>query len=316
MAHAHHDHQHSGHHHGHQHASGHNHAPGDFGWAFAVGTALNLLFVVIEAASGFLANSMALLADAGHNLSDVFALLLAWTANSLARRAPTPRYTYGLGSSSILAALANAVILLVAVGAIAVEAVQRFGRPEPVAGFTVMVVAGVGIVINGATAWMFARGRKSDLNVRGAYLHMVADAAVSLGVVLAGLAILLTGWTWLDPLVSLAIAGVIVWGTWGLLRDSVNMALHAVPAGIDPRAVRLHLEQVPGVASIHDLHIWPMSTTETALTCHLVMPQGSPGDAFLAAVARSLHDRFGISHATLQVEKGESACALEPDHVV
>ncbi|MGE0848930.1 MAG: cation diffusion facilitator family transporter [Hyphomicrobiaceae bacterium] len=316
MAHDHHDHQHSGHHRGHQHASGHSHAPGDFGWAFAVGTALNLLFVVIETASGFLANSMALLADAGHNLSDVFALLIAWTANSLARRAPTPRYTYGLGSSSILAALANAVILLVAVGAIAVEAVQRFGRPEPVAGFTVMVVAGVGIVINGVTAWMFARGRKSDLNVRGAYLHMVADAAVSLGVVLAGLAILLTGWTWLDPLVSLAIAGVIVWGTWGLLRDSVNMALHGVPAGIDPRAVRLHLEQVPGVASIHDLHIWPMSTTETALTCHLVMPQGSPGDAFLAAVARSLHDRFGISHATLQVEKGESACALEPDHVV
>jgi cobalt-zinc-cadmium efflux system protein len=316
MGHAHHNHRHSGADHGHRHGPGHSHAPNNFGWAFAAGTALNLLFVVIEAAYGILANSMALLADAGHNLSDVFALLIAWAASSLTRRAPTPRYTYGLGSSSILAALANAVILLVAVGAIAVEAVQRFGRPEPVAGVTVMVVAGVGIAINAATAWMFARGRQSDLNVRGAYLHMVADAAVSLGVVLAGLAMLLTGWTWLDPLVSLAIAGIIVWGTWGLLRDSVNMALHAVPAGIDPAAVRLHLEQVSGVASIHDLHIWPMSTTETALTCHLVMPHGSPGDAFLAAVAKSLHDRFGISHATLQVEKGESECALQPDHVV
>lgn len=304
------------HHHGHNHGSGHSHAPKDFGWAFAVGTALNLLFVVLEAVYGILANSMALLADAGHNLSDVFALLVAWAATSLTRRAPTPRYTYGLGSSSILAALANAVILLVAVGAIAVEALQRFGRPAPVAGITVMVVAGIGIAINAATAWMFARGRGGDINIRGAYLHMVADAAVSLGVVLAGLAIILTGWVWLDPLVSLAIACIIVWGTWGLLRDSINMALHAVPAGIDPVAVRVHLEQMPGVASIHDLHIWPMSTTETALTCHLVMPQGSPGDAWLATVAKSLHDGFGISHATLQIERGESECALEPDHVV
>jgi cobalt-zinc-cadmium efflux system protein len=284
--------------------------------AFALGTGLNLLFVAVEAVFGLLAGSMALLADAGHNLSDVFALLVAWAASSLTRRAPTPRYTYGLRSSSILAALLNAVILLVAVGAIAVEATQRLVRPAPVAGVTVMAVAGVGILINAATAFMFARGRDNDLNVRGAYLHMAADAAVSLGVVLAGLAIVLTGWLWLDPLVSLVIAGIIVWGTWGLLRDAVNMALHAVPAGIDPGAVRRRLEQVPGVASIHDLHIWAMSTTETALTCHLVMPQGCPGDAFLASLTRSLHDEFGIAHATLQVERGESECALEPDHVV
>jgi cobalt-zinc-cadmium efflux system protein len=310
-------HHHHGHAHGHHHQDpGHGHAPKDFGLAFAVGTGLNVLFVAVEAIFGLLAGSMALLADAGHNLSDVFALLVAWAASSLTRRAPTPRYTYGLRSSSILAALLNAVILLLAVGAIAVEAVQRFARPEPVAGMTVVAVAGVGILINAATAFMFARGRDKDLNVRGAYLHMAADAAVSLGVVLAGLAIVLTGWLWLDPLVSLVIAGIIVWGTWGLLRDSVNMALHAVPPGIDPGAVRQHLEQLAGVASIHDLHIWPMSTTETALTCHLVMPQGCPGDAFLASVTRSLHDEFGIAHATLQVERGEKECALEPDHVV
>ena len=315
MAESRHSHNH-GHHHGHDHGSGHSHAPKDFGLAFAVGTGLNLLFVVVEAAYGILANSMALLADAGHNLSDVFALLVAWAASSLTQRAPTPRYTYGLRSSSILAALVNAVILLLAVGAIAVEAVQRFGNPQPIAGVTMMAVAGVGILINGATAWMFARGRDKDINVRGAYLHMAADAGVSLGVVLAGLAILATGWLWLDPLASLVIAAVIVWGTWGLLRDSVNMALHAVPPGIDPGAVRSALEQVPGVASIHDLHIWPMSTTETALTCHLVMPQGCPNDAFLAAVTKSLHDTFGIAHATLQVETGERECALEPDHVV
>ena len=316
MAESAHEHHHHGHAHGRRHGSGRGHAPDDFGTAFALGTGLNLLFVVVEAVFGLLAGSMALLADAGHNLSDVFALLVAWAASSLTRRAPTPRYTYGLRSSSILAALLNAVILLVAVGAIAVEATQRLVHPAPVAGVTVMAVAGVGILINAATAFMFARGRDNDLNVRGAYLHMAADAAVSLGVVLAGLAIELTGWLWLDPLASLVIAGIIVWGTWGLLRDAVNMALHAVPPGIDPAAVRRRLEQVAGVASIHDLHIWAMSTTETALTCHLVMPQGCPGDSFLASLTRSLHDEFGIAHATLQVERGESECVLEPDHVV
>lgn len=301
----------------HDHDDHKGHAPKDFGMAFAIGTALNIGFVVVEASYGFWANSMALLADAGHNLSDVFGLLAAWGAATLAKKTPTARFTYGLRSSSILAALANAILLLIAVGAIAWEAVQRFGHPEPVAGMTVMAVAAVGIVINGITAWMFMSGSKDDINIRGAYLHMAADAGVSLGVVLAGFVIVLTGWLWLDPVVSLAIAGIIVWGTWSLQRDSVNLALHAVPSGIDPAKVRGYLESLPGVARIHDLHIWPMSTTETALTCHLVMPTGAPGDAFLAEVSHSLQDRFKISHATLQIERGDAgACTLEPDHVV
>jgi cobalt-zinc-cadmium efflux system protein len=295
----------------------HDHAPPkDFGWAFALGAGLNILFVLVEAIYGIKANSVALLADAGHNLSDVLGLLLAWAASALMRRGPTRRYTYGLGSSSILAALANAVLLLIAVGAIALEAVQRLADPHPVAGLTVMAVAGIGIVINGVTAWMFASGRKKDLNIRGAYLHMAADAAVSAGVVVAGLVILVTGWLWVDPLVSLVIAGIIVWGSWGLMRDSLNMALHAVPAGIDPERVRAHLEEVRGVSAVHDLHIWPLSTTETALTCHLVMKEGSPGDTFLVETAHQLKERFGIAHATIQVETGETACTLEPDHVV
>jgi len=301
------------------HAHDHNHAhhaPKNFGWAFAVGIGLNILFVVVEAVYGILANSVALLADAGHNLSDVLGLLLAWGAAGLMRRAPTRRYTYGLGSSSILAALANAVLLLIAVGAIALEAVQRLANPHPVAGLTVIAVAGIGIIVNGVTAWMFASGRESDLNIRGAYLHMAADAAVSAGVVGAGFVILMTGWLWVDPLVSLIIAGIIVWGSWGLLRESINMALHAVPVGIDPVRVRAHLEAVPGVSAVHDLHIWPLSTTETALTCHLVMKEGSPGDTFLVEIAHQLKERFGIAHATIQVETGEAACALEPDHIV
>ena len=286
--------------------------------AFAVGTALNAAFVLIEAGFGFAANSMALLADAGHNLSDVVGLLVAWGASALVKRPPTARFTYGLGSSSILAALANAIILLVAVGAIALEATQRFVTPEPVAGKTVMIVAAIGIIINTFTAWLFMAGRKDDLNVRGAFLHMAADAAISLGVVIAGAAMLLTGWQWVDPVVSIAISAVIVWGTWGLLKESVNSALQAVPAGIDPAAVRGHLESLPGVVAIHDLHIWPMSTTETALTCHLVMPAGHPGDRFTAAVAKTLKDSYRIGHATLQIELGEAGCdcALKPDHVV
>jgi cobalt-zinc-cadmium efflux system protein len=302
---------------GHKHGSpGHVHAPANFGTAFAVGIALNLVFVMIEAGYGIVSNSMALLADAGHNLSDVLGLAIAWIATILAKRLPDKKYTYGLRGSSILAALFNAVFLLVAVGAIAWEAVQRLGYPEPVAGKTVMVVAAIGIVINGLTAWLFASGAKGDLNIRGAFLHMAADAAVSAGVVIAGLIILLTGWLWLDPLVSLAIVAVIMWGTWGLLRDSVSMSLNAVPRGIDAEQVRGYLQRVAGVASIHDLHIWPMSTTETALTCHVVMPEGCPGDAFLAGIAKDLHDKFGIEHATVQVERGQNECALEPDHVV
>jgi len=241
----------------------------------------------------------------------------AWTAAILSKRAPSPRFTYGLRGSSILAALFNAVFLLVAVGAIAWEAIQRLVTPEPVAGVIVMVVAAIGIVINGVTAWLFASGSKEDLNIRGAYLHMLADAAVSAGVVIAGVIILYTGWSWLDSVTSLAISAIIVWGTWGLLRESTAMSLSAVPRGIDPHAVRDYLEQCTGVQGVHDLHIWPMSTTDVALTCHLVIPSGSPGDGWLMEVAQRLHRNFGIEHATIQVETDpNSPCALAPDHVV
>lgn len=310
---------HSGHDHGAHdgHASGHSHAPKDFGRAFLIGIALNTGFVAIEAVYGFLANSMALLADAGHNLSDVIGLLVAWGAATLSKRAPTSRYTYGLRSTSILAALANAILLLIAVGAIAWEAFGRFGDPQPVAGKTVMIVAAIGIVINAATAWLFMSGRDGDLNIKGAYLHMAADAAVSLGVVIAAAVILWTGWLWVDPLVSLVIAAVIVWGTWGLLRDSAVLAMHGVPIGVDLASVRQTLVTRPGVTSIHDLHVWAMSTTETALTCHLVMPDGFASDSFLGDTSNILRDRHAIQHVTLQVERGDGkACALEPDDVV
>jgi cobalt-zinc-cadmium efflux system protein len=252
----------------HHHDDGHPHAqaPKSFGFAFALGSALNIGFVIVEAIFGFLSGSTALLADAGHNLSDVLGLLVAWAASILSQRAPTDRFTYGLRSSSILAALFNAVFLLVAVGAIALEAAQRFAAPKPVAGMTVMIVAAVGILINGATAALFASSRKGDINIRGAFLHMVADAAVSAGVVVAGALILLTGAQWIDPVVSLAICVIIVWSTWGLLKDSLRMSLGAVPPGMNPLEVRAYLEGLAGVAELHDLHIWPMSTTETALT--------------------------------------------------
>lgn len=308
--------------HGHRHgAQGHGHAHGsmaaaNYGPAFAIGTALNVAFVVIEATYGILSNSMALLADAGHNLSDVLGLIVAWVASVLARRQPSARYTYGFMGSTILAALANATFLLVATGAIAWEAVERFASPQPVAGETVIVVAAIGIAINGATALLFIRGTH-DLNLRGAFLHMMADAAVSAGVVVTGVALLFTGWIWLDPAVSLAVSVVIVWGTWGLFRDSLRMSLKAVPAGISPEAVRQYLAALPGVARLHDLHIWPLSTTETALTCHFVMPGGHPGDDFILRVSGELRDRFRIGHATLQVETSEAtACALAPDSVV
>jgi cobalt-zinc-cadmium efflux system protein len=273
--------------------------------------------VIAEAIFGFASNSMALVADAGHNLSDVLGLLVAWIAMILSQRAPTTRYTYGLRGTSILAALFNAVFLLVAVGAIGWEAVQRLFHPEPVAGVTVMIVAAVGIFVNGITAWLFASGRKSDINIRGAYLHMAADAAVSVGVVIAGLIIMFTGWLWLDAVVSLVIVAVIVAGTWSLLRDSMAMSLSAVPPGIDPVIVRSYLEKCSGVVQVHDLHIWPMSTTEVALTCYMVIPDGRPGDAYLMDVAGHLKEKFGIQHATLQIETDPaSICALAPDHVV
>jgi cobalt-zinc-cadmium efflux system protein len=310
-----HDHGHNDHEHGHAH--GHAHAPASFGKAFAIGVGLNSGFVVLEVIYGLLGNSVALLSDAGHNLGDVLGLLVAWTASVLARRAPTARYTYGMRGSSILAALFNAVFLLVTVGALSWEAIQRLGQPEAVAGNIVMSVAAVGILVNGVTAWLFASGRKGDINLRGAFTHMASDALVSAGVVTAGLVILLTGWLWLDPLVSLAINAVIVWGTWSLLRDSLGMSLAAVPRNLDPEDVRAFLEKQPGVAAIHDLHIWPMSTTETALTCHLVMPAGHPGDAFIHRLAAELEAGFKIDHPTVQIEVDpHSACALAPESVV
>ena len=301
----------------HFHGRAHVHGPASFGTAFAVGIALNLSFVAAEFIYGVLANSVALIADAGHNLSDVLGLAVAWIASVLSKRAPSTRYTYGLGGSSILAAMFNAMLLLVAVGAIAWEAVQRLFHPEPVASVTVMIVAAVGIVINGATAWLFASGRKADLNIRGAFLHMMADAAVSAGVVVAAVAIIYTGWFWLDPLTSLVIVGVIVWGTWHLLRASLAMSVGAVPASIDPQSVRSYLSSYAGIAAVHDLHIWPLSTTENALTAHLVFPAGHPGDEFLLRAASELRQRFGIGHTTLQIEiSEETACHLAPDHVV
>jgi cobalt-zinc-cadmium efflux system protein len=298
----------------------HHHAPKTQGHdrAFAIGIALNLAFVAVESVYGVLAHSMALLADAGHNLGDVLALALAWGASALGRREPSQRYTYGLRSSSILAALFNAMLLMLVVGGIAVEAVQRLMNPVAVATMTVIWVALCGIVVNTVTALLFLRGREHDLNVKGAFLHMAADAGVSLGVVLAGVGMLYTGWTWLDPAMSLAIAAVIVGSTWGLLRDSLNLALHAVPAGIDTEQIRKFLCGLEGVAEIHDLHIWGMSTTETALTVHLVLPSGHPGDHYITQVGRELHDRFGVGHATIQVETGDELhpCVLAPDHVV
>jgi len=296
----------------------HQHPHRHWRGVFALATTLNLAFVLVEALFGFLSHSMALLADAGHNFGDVLGLLAAWTATLLAQRHPTQRYTYGLRSSSILAALLNAIILLIAVGGIAVEAVQRLFSPQPVDSVTVMIVAATGVAINGASAVLLGHHHHGDLNVRSAFAHMVGDTLVSGGVVLAGALILLTGWLWLDPAISLVIAIVIVFGTWQLLRHSLDMALHAVPPGIDPAQVRDHLAQLHGVAAVHDLHIWPMSTTTTALTCHLVMPAGHPGDGVLAQIADELHHRFAIEHVTIQVETGdpEHPCVLVPDHVV
>jgi cobalt-zinc-cadmium efflux system protein len=280
------------------------------GWRFGVGAALNLAFVGVEAAVGLLFGSLALVADAGHNLGDVLTLLLAWGAAHLARTPPSGRRTYGLKSTTILAALANAMLLLVAVGAIGMEAIRRLREPEPAPAGMVMIVAGIGIVVNLATAFLFVR-QSRDVNVRGAFLHMVADAAVSFGVLVAGVVMQITGWPWIDAAVSLAIAGLILWSTWGLLRESLDLALHAVPAGIDREVVENHLRQLPGVASVHDLHIWALSTTETALTAHLVVPT-MDGDALVRTVAAELHDRFGIEHVTIQIERDAATAGRCP----
>lgn len=303
--HAHHDH---GHDHGHSHGFGHHHhhmpSPDGHGRAFALAIGLNLAFVIVEFTYGFIAHSTALMADAGHNLSDVLGLMLAWGAALLAKSAPKGRYTYGLRGSSILAALGNGLLLMVACGAIAWEAVQRIAEPAPVAGATVSIVAAIGVVINGFSAWLFLAGSKGDLNIRGAYLHMAADAALSLGVVISGLAIMYSGWTWIDPIVSLGIVVVIVIGTWSLLRESVQLSMAAVPPNVDAGKVQAFLAGQPGVTEVHDLHIWAMSTTETALTAHLVIPGGYPGDAALDAIEHTLRKDHAIHHCTLQVEQG------------
>jgi cobalt-zinc-cadmium efflux system protein len=293
----------------------HDHGPANHDRAFTLGVALNVAFVVIEIIFGVLSHSLALVADAGHNLSDVLGLLVAWGAAVLSRRRPTLRHTYGMRRSSILAAVVNAVVLLIAIGAITVEALRRFGHPEPVTGRTVIAVALVGITVNTATALLFMRGRKADLNIRGAFLHMAADAAVSLGVVLAGIAILITGQQWIDPVVSLIIAAVLLVGSWRLLCDSLNLALDAVPEEIDAADVRTYLATLPGVVDVHDLHIWGMSTTEAALTAHLVaVGDARSDDALLQRIGRELHNGFGIEHATVQVEHGEhcDGCPLTP----
>lgn len=303
-----HDHADS-HHHGH-----HHHDLPTSGKAFALAIFLNSVFVSVEFGYGVIANSTALIADAGHNLSDVLGLILSWGAARLSRNAPSSHYTYGLRSTSILAALLNAMLLLVACGAIAWEAVQRFSAPPTVTALLVMQVAGLGILINGFSAWLFVKGSKQDLNVRGAYLHMAADTLVSLGVVLAGLAMMYSGWYWLDPAMSMLIVAVIVYGTWDLLRQSIKLVLNAVPTHIDLAQIEAYLKQFPGVTDLHDLHVWGMSTTETALTVHLVMPTGYPGDAVLDELTQTLKERFAIQHSTLQVERGSSkhVCALHP----
>lgn len=288
---------------GHDHGAHHHHAPTDFTGAFAFGIILNTVFVIVEAGYGFASGSMALLADAGHNLSDVLGLIIAWIGAILVKRRPSPRFSYGLKKSSILAALFNALFLLIAVGAIGAEAIRRLANPEPANGETMMIVAGIGILINGATAMLFARGSKHDINIRGAFLHMAADAAVSVGVVVAGYLVLVTGKNWIDPVVSLAIGFVILWGTWNLLVESMAMTLAGVPKGIDAGQVEHALGKLPGVHDTHHLHIWSLSTTETALTVHMVVEPGTNRDRLLGQANAYVKQMFGISHSTIQVEE-------------
>ena len=283
----------------------HDHQPSTYGRIFALGIALNLGFVVAEWVAGMMAGSLALLADAGHNLSDVLGLVLAWTAYALGRRKPCGIFTYGLGRTSILAALFNALLLIAAIGALGWEAVKRLAEPTPVATGTVMAVAGLGIAVNTATALLFLKGRKTDLNLRGAFLHMAMDALVSVGVVVAGFLVARTGWNWLDPAVSLAIGVLILAGTWSLLRDALRLILDGVPYGLEVSALRTFLEAQPGVREVHDLHVWALSTTENALSAHIVVEPTLVPDPFLARMTRELHDRFDIDHATLQLEHGD-----------
>ena len=303
-----HDHAHD---HAHHH---HDHTPDHFGVAFAVATVLNLALVIGQVWYGLAANSLALLADAGHNFGDVLGLILAWGAIVIANWRPSNRFTFRMHAASILSAFANGVILLVATGAIAWEAIRRFSEPQPVASTTMMVVAALAVVVNGLSAWLLSRGSKSDINVRGAFLHMLGDAGVSVAVIAAAGGIMLTGWQWLDPVASLLIAAVILWGTWGVLRESIRLTLNAAPREIDPHDVRQYLAGLPQVAGVHDLHIWAMSTKETALSCHLVTPQGHPGDDFLKHVAHELDHRYEICHSTIQIELAPDGCAIRCDH--
>lgn len=293
----------SAHHHSHSHAA-------NYDRAFAVGISLNVLFVLVETYYGWLSDSLALLSDAGHNLSDVLGLLMAWGGFYLARLRPSRKHTYGWGRATILAALFNALILLIAIGGIVWESISRFSHPVPIQGGIVMLVAAIGVVINGITAWLFMSGNRDDLNLRGAFLHMAADALVSLGVVIVGALFIWTGWAWLDPAISLAIAVVILLGTWGLLRQSLHLSLDGVPASVELDAVKVYLSSLPEVSEVHDLHVWAMSTSEIALTAHLVVRDGHPGDDFLNRIADELHQDFAIEHTTIQIETGDLTCVL------
>jgi cobalt-zinc-cadmium efflux system protein len=300
---------------GHDHS--HSHAPQNFGRTFAIATGLNVALVIAQVIYGLLTNSLALLADAGHNAGDVMGLVMAWAAFAVADWRPSERFTYRMRAASILSAFVNALILLVAIGAIAWEAIHRFMQPQPVASVTVMIVAAGAVIVNGVSAWLLSRGSQSDLNMRGAFLHMLADAGVSVAVIVAAGGIMLTGWQWLDPAASLLISVVILIGTWRLLRESLRLSLNAAPSGIDPATVRRYLESLPEVAQIHDLHIWAMSTTETALTCHLVTPAGHPGDDFLHRVAHDLQHKFDIGHTTVQIELSDGRqCALQAENAL
>jgi len=311
-------HEHCEHEHVHEPGNGHVHAPKDFGRAFVIGIGLNLALVIAQVVFGLLAHSLALVADAGHNFADVLGLVLAWWASRLAKSPPTKERTYGMGSASILAALANAIFLLVTMGMVAWEAILRLETPQHVHGSIVIWVAALGIVVNGASAALFYSGRKGDLNVRGAFLHLASDAGISVGVVLAGVAILLTGRLWIDPVASLLITAIIIYGTWGLFRDAMRLALQAVPPGINIAEVRLWLEARPGVKEVHDLHVWAMSTTQVALTAHLVKPDGKMDDEMLNEIAEEMEHRFQIQHVTLQWERGDGTrpCPQAPDSVV
>ncbi|GIK60322.1 MAG: cation transporter [Ignavibacteriota bacterium] len=297
------------------HNHSHTHNTENYSRAFIIGIALNFIYILIEVVYGVMINSMALIADAGHNFSDVLGLLLAWGAAYLAKSAATKKRTYGFRKSTILAALFNAILLLIAVGAIAIEAVRKFFSPEPVQGSVMMIVAAIGVVVNAVTAFLFIKGREKDLNIHGAFLHMAADAGVSLGVVLAGLIIVSTGWLWVDPAISLVIVVVITVGTWGLLRDSFHLSMDAVPKGIDLNQVSDYLQSINGVKEVHDLHIWAMSTTEIALTAHLVIPDETKDDFFLKKICVELHSRFGIEHSTIQVEKSAQSANCEHRNV-